>query len=321
MGYKAYLIEQYDTTHENIFFKEFSEALSNRFQNENSNVILIGNLSINGNQIDALFIRKGQVTVIDFKNYSGKLTFSENNPWSIENNQNIILVSGGAYNRNPFQQVNQYRRTLIDFLNSNEKKILQGIRDDINWGHISSIVLFHQPIVFNKNEIPKRLVYFHITDFANSTELIHNINSKKLGLSDIEIEHIIKELNINENNLFDQAEIIEDTNDYEEKIKFDLLKRLVKNAPRNTSEIHRILSYYRIILDVESYREENKLEKSFPLTNKSDFSSDNITIDYTQDNRIYQELSNNQNERFPNNVFIGLNFSIGDTIEKKVLLY
>lgn len=40
MGYKAYLIEQYDTTHENIFFKEFSEALSNRFQNENSNVIL-----------------------------------------------------------------------------------------------------------------------------------------------------------------------------------------------------------------------------------------------------------------------------------------
>ncbi len=33
MGYKAYLIEQYDTTHENIFFKEFSEVLSNKFQN------------------------------------------------------------------------------------------------------------------------------------------------------------------------------------------------------------------------------------------------------------------------------------------------
>ncbi len=249
------------------------------------------------------------------------MTFSENNHWSIENNRNILLVSGGAYNRNPFQQVNQYRRTLIDFLNSNEKEILEGIRDDINWGHISYIVLFHQPIVFDKNELPKRLVYFHITDFVNSTELISNLNSNKLRLSDIEIAHILKELNINENNLFDQTQIVEDTNDYEDKIKFDLLKRLVNNTPCKPSEKHRILSYYRILLDVESYREENKLEQAFPLNTVSDFSSDNITIDYTQDNRIFQELSNNQNERFPNNVFIGLKFSIGDTLEKKVLLY
>jgi len=319
MGYKSYLIEQFDTTHENIFFKDFSEALSNKFQNESSNVILIGNLSINGNQLDALFIRKGQITVIDFKNYGGKLSFSENNHWSIENNRNIILVSGGAYNRNPFQQVNQYRRTVIDFLNSNENEILQGVRNDINWGHISAIVLFHQPIEFDINEIPKRLVYFHISDFSNSIELIQKINSNKLRLSNTEIEHILKKLNINDNNLFDQAGIVEDANDYEDKIKFDLLKRLVHNAPRNASEIHRILTYYRIILDVESYREENKLERSFTLD--TNLSSDNITIDYTQDNRIYKELSNNQNERFPNNIFIGLKFSIGNTTEKKILLY
>jgi len=321
MPYKSYLIEQFDTTHENIFFKEFSDKLSENFKNDNTLSVLIGNLNVNGNQLDALFIKNGQITVIDFKNYGGELKFSVNNHWSIKTKNDIVLVAGGSYNRNPFQQVNQYRRSLIEFLSSRNNTILKELQENINWGHISSLVLFHQPIEFDKKQIPSNLVYFHISDYQNSIQLLNQIKSNKLNLSDTEINQILQELNISNENLFDESKIVSDKGKYEEKIKFDLIKRLVKKEPHKADEIDRILAYYRILLDIESYREENKLQNTFTVTTNSNFTNEKIIIDYTQKAEVLKALSNNKNERFPKNIFIGVNFTIGGLTEKRMLLY
>lgn len=81
MPFKSYLIEKFQTTHENKYFREFTALLGNKFNNSEGEHVLIGNISCNGHQMDAVFIARGQITVIDFKDYSGDLTFSENNPW------------------------------------------------------------------------------------------------------------------------------------------------------------------------------------------------------------------------------------------------
>jgi len=59
--------------------------------------ILIGNPSVNGNQLDAIYLGNGQISVIDFKDYEGKLNFSENNPWRINTpSGETVFVQGGA---------------------------------------------------------------------------------------------------------------------------------------------------------------------------------------------------------------------------------
>ena len=115
MAYKAYLIRQYEHTHENSFFRKFSTQLRKIYKDVDGINVLIGNISCNGHQIDALFIANGKIIVIDFKNYGGKLTFSENNPWSIVSENELVFVQGGGGIRNPYQQVNAYRRSLIQF--------------------------------------------------------------------------------------------------------------------------------------------------------------------------------------------------------------
>jgi hypothetical protein len=315
MSYKAYLIQQFDTTHENIFFKEFSDRLSERFKNDNSSSILIGNLNVNGNQLDALFIKNQQISVIDFKNYGGKLTFSVNNHWAIQNKNETVLVAGGSYNRNPYQQVNQYRRTLIDFFN---KENLLSNRNNINFGHISAIVLFQQPIEFDNEQIPKNLAYFHIVDNNNAIERLYNINSKELALSDNEITKILECLNIKEENLFDASKIVIDKNNWESKIKFDLVKRLVQKTPKSNNEIENVLNYYNILLDIESYR-ESELSNIFTLPINSVLSNPILEIDFNAKEEILKELTKNQSEKFPKNILVGLSFSIGS--QNKILLY
>jgi len=326
MGYKVYLVEQFKTTHENIFFRDFSDSLSKKFRNDDRDSVLVGNLSVRGHEIDALFIRSGQITIIEFKNYGGKLKFSENNPWFIQDEeQGSFVGNNDPYKRNPYGQVKKYRYELIEFLSKREKKVVSKNRDNLDWGHISGIVLFHKPIDFNNNEIPyPPKTWFYISDFNNSVKLLEDIYSSKLNLSDVEISKIIKQLDVRDENLFNRSLIIEDKNDYEEKIKLDLLKRLVRDVPKDADKTEKILHYYRIILEIESYREKNDLKKLYPIPLNSsllDCKEEQIAVDFTKNNIVLKELSNNRNERFPKNIFIGIVFKVGEKKERKVLLY
>lgn len=167
MAFKSYLIKQFEFSYENTYFRTLSNQLKSVFDNTEGLNILIGNVSCNGHQMDALFIKGGQISVIDFKNYGGNLVFSENNPWSITHNGKIVLVAGGNNIRNPFQQINAYRRSLIDYLNNKTNSLLSANHSNFNLGHISGIVLFQQKIEFDKTTIPPNLIYFHVCDSDN----------------------------------------------------------------------------------------------------------------------------------------------------------
>jgi hypothetical protein len=210
MAFKSYRPRLYEHTHENSFFRNLSTQLSKTFTHQEGLNILLGNISCNGNPIDSIFISKGKIIVIDFKNYGGKLTFSENNAWQIHNGKDFVFVKGGGGIKNPFQQVNEYRFSLINFLSKKQKEILEPNHDNINLGHISAMVLFHQPITFDDNEIPQKInKYFCITDYINCINVIEDRASNQLNFSDIEINNILSALDINEGNLFeDKPELV-----------------------------------------------------------------------------------------------------------------
>ena len=206
MAFSCYLISKFEYTHENQFFRSFYKSLKKKFENKNGKHILIGNISVNGNAIDAIFIRKGQISVIDFKDYSGKLHFSENNEWRMETpDGHIILVHGGARQRNPFQQVKEYRFAVFPYLAERQDIIIEGVRNNIRWDHTGSIVLFQGKVTYDIESIPNNVRrWFHISDIENIQDLLSDIYSSNLNFTDQEIENILSVLDVDLANKYNE---------------------------------------------------------------------------------------------------------------------
>lgn len=190
MPVKIFRNEKFESSHENIIFDEMINRLENQWANSNDLVIMLGNFNTNGTQIDAVIIKKDSISVIDFKNYGGKIYFSENGSWHAGTNE--IVMKGRI---NPYLQIKNAKFKLIEKLTKNG---IYNYANNQNLGHISGIALFHQPIEINIHSIPSRLSWFHITDILSAVKLIDNITSDQINLSNTQILNIPEIFDLNE---------------------------------------------------------------------------------------------------------------------------
>jgi DEAD/DEAH box helicase domain-containing protein len=187
MPFKSYLVQPYETTAEREIFDKVVEELHKEFDNKQELGVLIGNFSCEGKDIDAIFIKPDAIIIIDFKNYGGNLTFSENGDWLIGN----TIVKGGAGGKNPYRQIKDNKFALLNTLN-----LLINL-SNVNLGHITGIVVFHQPITFDDFTIPPKVkIWFHITDFKHFIQKVNQVTSPKIRLSESDIKSMIIRLNI-----------------------------------------------------------------------------------------------------------------------------
>jgi len=322
MAYKSFLTRQYDHTHENAFFRVLATQLRRKFGGVDGLHVLIGNVSCNGHQIDALFIASGKITVIDFKNYGGTLTFSENNPWRISTGTDFVFVKGGGGIRNPYQQVNAYRHSLRQFLSNKLSELLDSNHDIFNLGHVSGLVLFHQPISFDNIEIPQNIrMYFDVADNNNCIAKISDRTSVQLNLSDTEIRNILIALDIREENLFDetqeplipqQPEIIPNAAE-----RLELVRKLLAKVTANT-EIEKLIVYYQTLINLERQKEPS-VHDEHPFHINWPNVSDSIRINLENSPEFHQRFQLNSVQQFPKNLFIGINIFVNS--QALTLLY
>ena len=310
MPYRSYLTRQYDHTHENSFFRVFSTQLRRTFREVDGLHILIGNVSCNGHQIDALFISSGKIIVIDFKNYGGTLTFSETNPWRISTGNDFVFVKGGGGIRNPYQQVNAYRHSLRQILSNKQSEILEPNHDNFNLGHLSGLVLFHQPITFDTNEIPQSIkMYFDVADNNNCIATISDRTSVQLNLADIEIEKVLTLLDIREENLYDETQepanpqLPDSIPNAAERL--ELVRKTLANVSA-TTEIERLIVYYQTLINLERQKEPS-VHDEHPFHINWKTVADSIKINLENSPEFHQRFQQNTNQQFPKNLFIGIN--------------
>lgn len=245
MSFTCYLVNKYEYTHENKFFRKFYQSLKEKFEGVEGEHVLIGNFSCGGHNIDAVFIQSGQITIIDFKNYGGKIKFSENNPWWLESEKQPVLVSGGAVGRNPYQQLNAYRRALMDFLTLHQQEILE-TNHSVKWDHIGGYVLFHNAIkLVNPEDVPSKAKWFTITDNKSVLNCLIDQESKHLKLTDNEISGIVNSLNILPSNDYKNYnhKVLEDNAIPEEKAKrLESIKRFLLKSD-TTLEHHQAINF------------------------------------------------------------------------------
>ncbi len=179
MGLTALLPREFDTTHERRFFDKLQEMLEADYAYRSEPAVLMGNLTLRGKDIDAIFLKSDALCVLEFKNYGGAIDFHENLDWCADGR-----IVGGGRNRNPYQQVRDYRYTLKNALTD------YLTRPGLNLGHISGMVIFHQPARLN-NELPQQIsTWFHIADSTDVVRKLGYLTSKQLEFTDEELERI-----------------------------------------------------------------------------------------------------------------------------------
>ncbi|ALM22007.1 hypothetical protein AAT17_12585 [Nonlabens sp. MIC269] len=299
-------------THENEYFRSLASQLQAYHNDKETQSlhILIANLSVNGHQIDAVYIAHGKITVIDFKDYSGTLKLSENGQWSIDTaDSKTVFVSGGARMRNPFQQVRAYKYSLLEFLNERKENFLD-TNHDIDLGHISTFVNFQRPVEFNKEEIPRQAErWFRVTDVNSIIKALEDRNSSKLNFTDHEIEKLVECFGIDETMSFDPEENF----DQPTQRRIDptrlsvILRHMVDTSGWEPDK--RLLQYYLSLVRSERYK-ASELKNNI-IAQNIDYSSPDFTVKLDNYPDFFSAYIEDGASRWPKDVFVGLNVVIG----------
>jgi tRNA A37 threonylcarbamoyladenosine biosynthesis protein TsaE len=175
MSFFAYRAEPFQYTHENLFFNKLYDLFDAHFQHQKTTLYLLGNLSVAGQQIDALIIKANAIAVIDFKDYGGQIEWFENSTWRAEKTR----ILAGRF-ENPYKQIQHYKHALMNFLKQN---VVFEHQPDLS--HISGVCLFHQPIVHHKKPFqPTISRWFFVCDIEGFLDCIDSLASPKFRFND-----------------------------------------------------------------------------------------------------------------------------------------
>jgi hypothetical protein len=187
MTFHAYRASPFSHAHENHAFNHLHDLLQTHWAQKDEPIRLLGNFYVDGCEIDALILKRNAVIVIDFKDYGGRLEFSENNCWLIDGK----AVRGGS-KTNPFHQIRDNRFQLMKYLKSNIE-----FQSSPNLGHIAGLCLFHQDIEFSASTIPPNISrWFHVADMGTAIRSTDAIVSSCINFSDADIDSILAKLDV-----------------------------------------------------------------------------------------------------------------------------
>ncbi|MCW8093216.1 NERD domain-containing protein/DEAD/DEAH box helicase [Alteromonas sp. ASW11-130] len=187
MSFKAFRGQPFTHSHENHAFNTLYDMLSSEWEHRDEELFLFGNFFVAGKEFDALIIKNNAIIVIDFKNFGGAVTFSENGPWYCDN----IVVKGGN-SRNPFIQIRNNKFALLDYIKGGHFDF----PSKPNLGHIAGLVLFQGDITFDDSQIPQQIKsWFHVCDSNKAIRTIDGIASAGINLSAREIELFAEKIN------------------------------------------------------------------------------------------------------------------------------
>jgi DEAD/DEAH box helicase domain-containing protein len=197
MSLLIFKVSDYETTHEREIFDNLCKLLKDKYNKAEDCHVLIANPSFDNRDIDAIFIKRDAITVLEFKNYGGSLEIAENGDWRCDD----VIVKGGSGGKNPYQQVKLNKTGLFKILN------LWYPKSYTNLSHISGIVLFSQKVeIINSLLPPSVRTWFHITDLNGISDKFAQITSREINYTNKDLIEIPQKLNLQDCLIFETQE-------------------------------------------------------------------------------------------------------------------
>lgn len=169
-GLLVYRVDNFKTTAEREQFRILCQLLKERYSQSEDYAAIIGNYNI-GCELDALFIKKDAIMVLEFKNYGGQLVANENGDWTCDGKK----VKGGSRST-----VLQQARTNHSIVKKELK--LQGIPAN-NVKDLPLLVVFNQPLQIENHLTATTQSWLHITDNNHFLEKIEDITCPKTDIT------------------------------------------------------------------------------------------------------------------------------------------
>lgn len=194
MALKAFRGRPFEHTHENRAFNELFDLLDAHCSASGQDWYLLGNFYVGSRELDAMVIKSNAVIILDFKEFRGKLQFSEEGPWLIEDEEagSNVQVKGGA-SVNPLRQLRINKGVMLDFLGRN----FTDLNAACNWRHVAALVAFQGPIEFDHRHLPGSIKpWFHISDMGRIVRDLDAIVSREIFLSRENVERLTAQLGI-----------------------------------------------------------------------------------------------------------------------------
>lgn len=183
-GLLAFRVGNLDTTAERQQFRFLCEQLKAHYENSNEFCVFAGNYNI-GCELDALFIKKDAIVVIEFKNYGGKVIANENGEWTC----NGKTIKGGS------------RKTVLQQARINHSTVKKELRalgvSKENVKDVPSLIIFNQPIEITNNLSATNISWLHITDNEHFLEKLDDITCPHTDLDPLGIVKLAETLNLN----------------------------------------------------------------------------------------------------------------------------
>lgn len=264
-GLLAFRVGNFDTIAERQQFRFLCKQLKTHYEDSNEFCVFAGNYNI-GCELDALFIKKDAIVVIEFKNYGGKVIANENGEWTC----NGKTIKGGS------------RKTVLQQARINHSTVKKELRvfgvSKENVKDVPSLIIFNQPIEITNNLSATNKSWLHITDNEHFLEKLDDITCPHTDLDPLGIVNLAEILNLNS---FYLAEFSNATYDTHRKPieSIDLFEDIKKFEPQTEEKIQNETKDKKDVLDLNSYVIEN--EDSITL---SDFVKRIVSLSLKLDN-------------------------------------
>lgn len=183
-GLLAFRVGNYDNTAEREQFRFLCEQLKAHYAKLEDFCVFAGNYNI-GCELDALFIKKDAIIVVEFKNYGGKVVANENGDWICEGK----MIKGGSH-KTVLQQA-RINHSIV----KKELKVL-GVPSH-NIKDLPTLIVFNQPVEITNKLSATNKSWLHITDNEHFIEKLDDITCPHTDLDPLGIVTLAELLNLN----------------------------------------------------------------------------------------------------------------------------
>lgn len=186
----VYRPRNYDQTHEREQFRNLCVLLKERFSSSPDEMcIFIGNYNIGDVELDGIIIKNEGVVLVEFKDFGGNITATENGDWTAETDGVKSVIRGGSGRKNPYLQAKINRNACRPIL------VETGALTAKQVERLSSLIVFHHAASIN-NQINPRIKWLRVCDEKGFIDELDLIVTPECDLQEEDFARIIERLNL-----------------------------------------------------------------------------------------------------------------------------
>ena len=253
MALLVYKFSNYEHTAEREQYRNLCKQLKSYYASRDEICLFIANYNIFDCELDGILIKQDAIICVEFKNYGGQVTATDNGNWTLSDG---TVIKGGS-------RKSVYQQAKLNHIAVRQGFADGGILPKKMLKDVAALVVFHQPISIVNRLSSKTQSWLHIADETTFMEKVQDITSTAIDLSSSTVLALIDKLALSRDYLeeeysnvaiVDHAETIADNDDTatdsEEVVLDNEAETTLEGQQRIEDEERGLLSQIKKIVDV-----------------------------------------------------------------------